>query len=233
MLNVEGVQSVNFVNSKELLADKKQSEASANYDQQEERNHIPDSQRFDGFEKSLPEEDLGMPKKLTSEQLQELQLQREEMALNFIKDSVRQNTQNQAAQANSSYVSHAGFNLSSETADLYTSIFGSLESALPTPATTPEGALANISEGGSYSVEAVSERIMKMATTFAAGDPETLAEMKEAVKKGFEAAGLNLETGEGMPDITMKTYNHVMNEFDKLLNPEAVTPEEDANSTQE
>ncbi len=157
------------------------------------------------------------PKKLTNEQIEALVDEQEQSKLEFFAAMVEKNVSIQAGQ---NTVTHAGFEFSASSANILTQIFGSLENALPTPATTPEGALASISEGGAYSIEAVSGRIMKMATTFAANSPEVLEEMREAVIKGFEAAGLNIETGEGMPDITMDTFNHVMGEFDKLLNPQ-------------
>ncbi len=157
------------------------------------------------------------PKKLTPEQIEEINEQRLQSTLSFLSDMVKATTEYQADQA-TGYANK--FEFDSDSADLLTQIFGSVENAYPTPATTPEGALANISEGGSYSIEAVSERIMLMATSIAGDDPEMLAEMREAVMDGFAAAGLNLQTGEGMPDITMDTYNHVMSEFDKLLGVE-------------
>ncbi len=147
------------------------------------------------------------PKKLTQDQISELKQERIESSRNLIREMVEKNITNQGN------LFHNSFELTSESVDLLTSIFGSLEAALPTPAVTKEGALADISEGGAYSVEAVSERIMKMATSLAGGNPQILAEMEHAVKKGFESAGLNLETGEGMPAITMETYNHVMEQF--------------------
>ncbi len=153
------------------------------------------------------------PKKLTQEQIEELNRKRLESTLNFVREAVEKNVANQAKQTT---VNHYGLELSTASADFLKSIFGSLESAYPPPATTPEGALANISPGGSYSVESVSERIMHMATTIAAGNPDVLAEMEEAVKKGFEAAGFDPITGGGMPDITRETYDHVMGEFAKL-----------------
>ncbi len=174
------------------------------------------TQNIDTFEKTG---DVGEnitynpPKKLTEEQIEALQRQQTESTLSWYRDMVQQNVATQAGQTS---VLHNGIELSANSANLLSDIFGSLEAALPTPATTPEGALADISPGGAYSIEAVSDRIMLMATTLSGGDPEVMAEMEQAVKKGFEAAGLNLETGEGMPDITMDTYNHIMNEFAEL-----------------
>ncbi len=151
--------------------------------------------------------------KLSSDQIDELNRQRQQSTIELFSQLVNQNV---STQANLAGITQSGIQFSTQSADLLTSIFGSMENALPTPATTPEGALASISEGGAYSIEAVSERIMLMATTLAGGDAQKLEEMQAAVVKGFEAAGLNTQTGEGMPDITMDTYNHVMDEFAKL-----------------
>ncbi len=172
--------------------------------------------RYDTFEKQGEITKSGVyepPKKLTAEQVEEIKRAQEESLLKLVNDTILKTSQIQADSANSFYTS-LGF--SDESQGLLTDIFGSMENAFPTPATTPEGALADISEGGAYSVEAVSERIMKMATTIAGDDPEMLATMEQAVKDGFAAAGLNLETGEGMPGITFDTYNHIMGEFEKL-----------------
>ncbi len=158
------------------------------------------------------------PKKLTEEQINALNEQQAQATLDLIKDVVGQNVTNQAAQTT---ISYNGLEISTESANLMTDIFGSMEDALPPVPTTPEDAQAAISEGGAYSVEAVSQRIMHMANALSEGDTEKLAQMQEAVKQGFEEAGLDLETGEGMPDITMDTFNYVMGEFDKLLAPEA------------
>ncbi len=153
------------------------------------------------------------PKKLTTDQIEALNRERVESTLDFITTSVKQNVTTQAQQTT---VSHNGYEISTESANLLIDIFGSMENAMPTPATTPEGALEDISEGGAYSVESVSSRIMLMATSLAGDDPEMLTKLQNAVMQGFEAAGLNLETGEGMPEITMSTYQHVMREFEKL-----------------
>ncbi len=154
------------------------------------------------------------PKKLTKEQVDEINRQRVESTIRIMTDAIQNNLKTQAAQVD------GVFEFNTDSADLLTEIFGSVEAAYPTPATTPEGALADISEGGAYSVEAVSERILKMATSIAGDNPELLAELKSAVQEGFVAAGLDLNTGDGMPEITMDTYNHVMAEFDKLLGEE-------------
>lgn len=94
------------------------------------------------------------------------------------------------------------------------SVFGDMQ--LPALATTQEGALAAISEGGAYSVDAVATRIFDMASAIAGDDPTVLGQMQEAVKKGFEAAGYDFKraTGQSLPDISGKTYDEVMSRFD-------------------
>lgn len=73
----------------------------------------------------------------------------------------------------------------------------------------------SISEGGEYSVENVTNRIMSMAKALAGDDPTKIDTLQNAVIKGFKgAAGLLGRKGlKDMPDITQKTYDSVMKEF--------------------
>lgn len=105
-----------------------------------------------------------------------------------------------------------------DTESLLTSIFGSTDAAYPPIGTTPEDAAAAIAEGGAYSVDAVSDRIIEMATYFANGDADKLALLKDAINKGFESAGMDLETGEGLPGISFDTYKATMSKFEELEN---------------
>lgn len=72
-----------------------------------------------------------------------------------------------------------------------------------------------ISEGGEYSVENVTDRIMKMAKALAGDDPTKIDTLQNAVIKGFKgAAGVLGKKGlSDMPDITQKTYDSIMKEF--------------------
>ena len=91
---------------------------------------------------------------------------------------------------------------------------------LPEVATNPEDAKKAISEGGQWSVDAVSTRIFDLASAIAGGDPEKLQEMRAAVEEGFKQAGLvwEKETGSSsMPDITKQTYNELMHRFDAQM----------------
>ena len=51
--------------------------------------------------------------------------------------------------------------------------------------TTPETAAAAISEDGMWGVDAVSTRLIDFAMGLSGGDPEKIAELREAVTKGF------------------------------------------------
>lgn len=73
-----------------------------------------------------------------------------------------------------------------------------------------------ISEGGEYSVENVTDRIMNMAKALAGDDPTKIDTLQNAVIKGFEkAAGVlgRKKDLSDMPDITRQTYDKVMNAF--------------------
>ena len=92
---------------------------------------------------------------------------------------------------------------------------------LPPVGTTPEEAQAAISEGGDYSVSAVSDRIFNLASAIAGNDPEKLEEMRAAVEEGFRQAGVAFKDATGrsdMPQITKDTYAEIMSRFDKRNN---------------
>ena len=98
------------------------------------------------------------------------------------------------------------------------SLFSLGNFVLPEVGTTPEEAQAAISEGGNYSVEAVSDRIFNLASAIAGNDPKMLEEMRAAVEKGFEQAGIAFKDATGksdMPQITKDTHAEIMSRFDK------------------
>lgn len=79
---------------------------------------------------------------------------------------------------------------------------------------TPEQAKANIAEDGEWGVDAVATRIMDMAVALSGGDSSKLSVLRDAVEKGFKAAGNLL--GSKVPSITTQTHEEVMNRFDYL-----------------
>jgi len=78
--------------------------------------------------------------------------------------------------------------------------------------TTPETAAAAISEDGMWGVNAVSTRLIDFAMGLAGGDPSKIAELREAVTKGFEAVG----DISSLPQVCQDTYAETMKRFDYL-----------------
>lgn len=92
--------------------------------------------------------------------------------------------------------------------------------ALPPVGTTPEEAAEAIAPGGDYSVEKVADRIFGLAEAIAGGDPARLEEMRAAVEKGFELAGVAFKEAyeqDDMPQITKDTHAEIMRRFDELF----------------
>ena len=90
--------------------------------------------------------------------------------------------------------------------------------AMPEVATNPEDAKAAISEGGEWSVSAVSDRIFGLASALAGNNPEMLEKMRGAVEEGFKQAGIAFKDAFGksdMPQITKDTHAEIMNRFDQ------------------
>ena len=72
-----------------------------------------------------------------------------------------------------------------------------------------------ISEDGYWGVKQTSQRIFDFANALTGGDPEKMAEMKDAFLEGFEKAK-EMWGGE-LPDISQKTYDAVLAKFDEVL----------------
>ncbi len=81
------------------------------------------------------------------------------------------------------------------------------------PATKAQ-AQADIAEDGYWGVNATSDRIVDFAVALAGDDPEKLEEMRAAFQKGFDQAAKTW--GGELPDISQRTYDAVMEKFDKL-----------------
>ena len=78
-----------------------------------------------------------------------------------------------------------------------------------------EAAKESVSDGGFYSVDAVSTRIMDMAMALAGDNPDKIELMRDAVIKGFGQAAKTLGLKEDdMPDITRDTFKEVIKRFD-------------------
>lgn len=81
------------------------------------------------------------------------------------------------------------------------------------PATKAQ-AQADIAEDGYWGVNATSDRIVDFAVALAGDDPDKLEEMRAAFQKGFDKAAKTW--GGQLPDISQRTYDAVMEKFDKL-----------------
>lgn len=80
-------------------------------------------------------------------------------------------------------------------------------------AATKAQAQADIAEDGYWGVNQTSDRIIDFAKALSGGDPDKMTKMVDAFKKGFEMA--TKTWGGKLPDISQKTYDAVMEKFDK------------------
>ena len=116
--------------------------------------------------------------------------------------------QNFQIQANHSEVAE---NTRSDSSSIYQSgntagLWGSGQS------TAQSQSSALISEDGFWGVEQTSQRIFDLAASIADGDPDRMNDMRDAVSRGFEAAGGR--SGGQLPQISQQTYEAVMQNFD-------------------
>lgn len=81
------------------------------------------------------------------------------------------------------------------------------------PATKAQ-AQADIAEDGYWGVEKTSDRIIDFANALTGGDPDKIEDMRAAFEKGFKKAGKTW--GGSLPDISQRTYDAVMEKFDKM-----------------
>lgn len=81
-------------------------------------------------------------------------------------------------------------------------------------AATKAQAQADIAEDGYWGVEQTSSRIIDFATALTGGDPDKIEEMRAAFKQGYEQA--QKTWGGELPEISQRTYDAVMEKFDKL-----------------
>lgn len=90
------------------------------------------------------------------------------------------------------------------------------------PATKAQ-AQADIAEDGYWGVNQTSDRIIQFANALTGGDPDKIESMREAFKKGYAQA--EKTWGGSLPEISQKTYDAVMEKFDKLAADARLTTE--------
>lgn len=81
---------------------------------------------------------------------------------------------------------------------------------------TQKQAQADIAEDGYWGVEQTSDRILDFAKALSGNDPEKADLLIDAFKKGFEDA--TKSWGKDLPDISRRTYDAVLEKFDKWKN---------------
>lgn len=91
------------------------------------------------------------------------------------------------------------------------------------PATKAQ-AQADIAEDGYWGVTQTSDRIIQFATALTGGDPDKIEAMRDAFKKGYAQA--EKTWGGSLPEISQKTYDAVMEKFDKLAADAGLTTED-------
>lgn len=81
-------------------------------------------------------------------------------------------------------------------------------------AATKMQAQADIAEDGYWGVNQTSDRIIDFANALTGGDPDKIEEMRSAFEKGYKQAAKTW--GGNLPDISQRTYDAVMEKFDKM-----------------
>lgn len=91
---------------------------------------------------------------------------------------------------------------------------------------TIDKAKEDISEDGYWGVNKTSDRILDFAIALSGNDPTKADELLSAFKKGYQQA--TGTWGKELPDISSKTYDAVVEKFDKWKNGTYVSGNEDA-----
>lgn len=92
---------------------------------------------------------------------------------------------------------------------------------LKVDAATQAQAQKDIAEDGYWGVEQTSDRIIDFANALTGGDPSKIEEMRDAFKKGYKQA--EKTWGGQLPEISQKTYDAVMEKFDKMAEEAGLT----------
>lgn len=92
---------------------------------------------------------------------------------------------------------------------------------LKVDAATQAQAQKDIADDGYWGVEQTSDRIIDFANALTGGDPDKIEEMREAFKKGYKQA--EKTWGGQLPDISQRTYDAVMEKFDKMAEEAGLT----------
>lgn len=100
---------------------------------------------------------------------------------------------------------------------------GILDGTIKVDEATAAQAAEDISEDGYWGVKQTSERILDFAKALTGGDSSKAEEMRDAIKKGFDAAAKLW--GDELPEISKKTLEAVMKGIDDWINGNKVENE--------
>lgn len=172
----------------------------------EKKEAASQADEFVKSDKHAAKATYGKLKKLTPEQIEDLKENEAKQKADMLRRMVQANFENQSN----------AYGMSVESQNLIKEIFGSIEEGIPPLAVDAVEAQKAVEEGGAYSVQAVADRIMKMAKALSGADPDKIGLLKEAVEKGFKQAGVDFKklSGQKLPQICLDTYDEVMKQFD-------------------
>lgn len=135
------------------------------------------------------------PKRLTADQLKELQEQQVQSFQKMLSGML-------TTQADKANLARNG--IKAINADLF--------SRLTVTPDQQAAAQKAISEDGEWGVNAVATRIVDMAVSLSGGDSSKISELRTAVEKGFKQAGV--QWGQKLPSITDDTHKEINKRFD-------------------
>ena len=78
-------------------------------------------------------------------------------------------------------------------------------------------AFESIQDGGEWGADTVANRVLEFAKSISGGDASKIELLKDSVNKAFEKVGGLLKTNlnEDLPDVSKRTYDLIMEGFDK------------------
>ncbi|MGN0349937.1 MAG: hypothetical protein ACI4DR_10430 [Roseburia sp.] len=97
-------------------------------------------------------------------------------------------------------------------------------------AATKAQAEADIAEDGYWGVEQTSNRILDFAKALSGDNPEMADKLLDAFKEGFQAA--TKSWGKDLPDLSKRTYDAVLEKFDRWKNGTEETDQKNAAQTE-
>ncbi len=193
---IPSVNTSNYdVASLAASAAKKTDKAQGTQESKSAQSAAAQKPNVDTFVKSSESKEAEEPKRLSADQLKQIQEQRMQSFTKMLNDIVS----SQANAGKKAQLAKKGI-----TKDLFSDLM-----------VTPEQRLAAqqaVGEDGEWGVNAVATRIMDMCVALSGGDASKVEEMRAAVDKGFEqAAG---QWGSALPSICDQTHEEINRRFD-------------------